>query len=104
MAAGLPVISYDLKEAKKSAGKAALFIPYNNEREFAKALCELIDNPERRKTMSGVALERFQQNFRQEFSQKELLTAYNSLYFYNQKAARLNAETNSSVEIYNNQF
>jgi glycosyltransferase involved in cell wall biosynthesis len=80
MSAGLPIISYDLKEAKKSADKAALFIPYNNEREFAKAVCNLMDHPECRKEMSRVALERFTQNFRQDFSQKELLTAYNLIY------------------------
>lgn len=80
MSAGLPVVSYDLKEAKKSAGKAALFISYNNEREFAKAICELTDNPERRQTMSHVASERFKQNFRQEFSQRELVAAYNLIY------------------------
>lgn len=80
MAAGLPVVAYDLKEAKKSAGKAALFIPYNNEREFAKAICGLIDNPEHRKNMRDIALARFNHNFRPEFPQKELLVAYNSLY------------------------
>ena len=84
MAAGLPIVSYDLKEAKKSATKAALFIPFNNEREFAKAICKLMDNPEQRNTMSRVASERFKQNFRQEFSQKELINLTN--YMKDQKS------------------
>jgi len=80
MSAGLPIVSYELNEAKRSAEKAAIFVPNNDEKEFAKVICRLMDQPELRKEMSRIALERFKQNFRQEFSKKELLTAYNSLY------------------------
>jgi glycosyltransferase involved in cell wall biosynthesis len=81
MSAGLPVISYDLKEAQKTAGTASLYVKNNNEKEFAKTIIELIDNADLRKKMSAESKKRASNYlFTQASSQKELLCAYDSLF------------------------
>src|SRR5206468_6127008 len=45
MAYGKPIVSFDLKETRFSARDAALFVPPNDERAFAKGIIELMDNP-----------------------------------------------------------
>ncbi len=48
MAMGRPVVSFDLVEARVSAGEAAVYVPANDEQAFAAAIDELLDDPERR--------------------------------------------------------
>lgn len=76
MYAGLPVVAYELKEAKRSAGDAAIFVKNNNELEFAKAILRLIDDPGLRIVMGKRGKERAEMNFREELSKEELLAAY----------------------------
>ena len=76
MYAGLPLVAYDLKEAKKSAGGAAIFVGNNNELKFAKAIIQLIDDPGLRIVMGKQGRERVEANFREELSREELLAAY----------------------------
>ena len=51
MAFGLPVVTLDLKEARVSAGAAARYVDEEGAAAFAKATCELLDDPERRAAM-----------------------------------------------------
>src|SRR5437773_8042114 len=51
MAYGKPIVSFDLKETRFSAGDAALFVPPNVERAFATGLLELMDNPALRREL-----------------------------------------------------
>jgi glycosyltransferase involved in cell wall biosynthesis len=76
MYAGLPLVAYELKEAKKSAGDAAIFVKNNNELGFAKAIVQLIDDPGLRMVMGKRGKERVEINFREESSREELLAAY----------------------------
>ena len=48
MAMSRPLVSFDLVEARVSAGEAALYATPNDEREFARLVAELLDDPERR--------------------------------------------------------
>ena len=48
MAMSRPIVSFDLIEARVSAGDAALYATPNDEREFARLIAELLDDPERR--------------------------------------------------------
>jgi glycosyltransferase involved in cell wall biosynthesis len=81
MSAGLPVVSYDLKEARSTAGTASLYVKNNNEKEFARAVVELIDNFALRQEMSLESQRRAGNYlFTQTSSQKELLRAYDSLF------------------------
>lgn len=76
MYAGLPLVAYDLKEAKRSAGDAAIFVKNNDEIKFAKAVMQLIDDPGLRMVMGKRGKERVEINFREESSREELLSAY----------------------------
>jgi glycosyltransferase involved in cell wall biosynthesis len=81
MSAGLPVISYDLKEARVTAGTASLYVKNNNEKEFARAVVSLIDDFTLRQLMSVESKKRSGSYlFSQASAQKELLRAYASLF------------------------
>ena len=86
MSAGLPVISYDLKEAQTTAETASLYVKNNNEKEFARAVVDLIDNFALRQEMSAESQKRASNYlFTQASAQKELLRAYSSLFTINKE-------------------
>jgi glycosyltransferase involved in cell wall biosynthesis len=58
MAFGLPVVAFDLKETRVSAGAAAVYVPGNDPRAFADALACLLDDPERRAAMGAAGRRR----------------------------------------------
>jgi glycosyltransferase involved in cell wall biosynthesis len=55
MAYALPVVAFDLKETRVSAESAAVYVEPGDVEGFAKAIAELIDDPERRAKMAEVA-------------------------------------------------
>jgi glycosyltransferase involved in cell wall biosynthesis len=55
MAYALPVVAFDLKETRVSAGSAAVYVEPGDVEGFAKAIAELIDDPERRVVMAAAA-------------------------------------------------
>jgi len=81
MAHGLPLVSYDLKEARKSAGNAGIFIPGNDSIKFGQAVLELIDSPKKRREMSEAGRTAAKENFTWEKSAQKLLEAYKYLGF-----------------------
>ena len=54
MAMGRPIVSFDLVEARVSAGDAAVYVPANDEAAFAEAIDELLNDPERRRRMGEI--------------------------------------------------
>ena len=48
MAFELPVVAFDLRETRVSAGDAAVYVTPNDVREYARAIVELVDDPARR--------------------------------------------------------
>ncbi|WP_217555420.1 glycosyltransferase family 4 protein [Streptomyces sp. GbtcB6] len=76
MAMGRPIVSFDLKEARVSAGEAALYAPANDEAEFAKLIALLLDDPEKRARMGKIGQERVSGPLSWENSQASLLAAY----------------------------
>jgi glycosyltransferase involved in cell wall biosynthesis len=79
MAMSRPLVSYDLIEARVSAGEAALYATPNDEREFARLVSELLDDPERRARMGAVGRQRVEQELSWEHSRAALLGAYETL-------------------------
>ncbi|MCS6829866.1 MAG: glycosyltransferase family 4 protein [Armatimonadota bacterium] len=79
MAMGLPVVSFDLKETRYSAGEAAVYATPNDEREFALRIIELIDDPERRQQMGEYGLQRVRKHLAWEHSRKVLVQLYTEL-------------------------
>ncbi|MFE7240839.1 glycosyltransferase family 4 protein [Streptomyces sp. NPDC057580] len=76
MAMGRPIVSFDLKEARVSAGDAAVYAPANDEAEFAKLIALLLDDPEQRTRMGKIGQERVSGQLSWRNSQASLLAAY----------------------------
>ena len=79
MAMSRPLVSFDLIEARVSAGDAALYATPNDEREFARLIAELLDDPERRARMGALGRQRVEQELSWEHSRRHLLEAYETL-------------------------
>ena len=71
-----PIVSFDLRETRYSAQNAALYVTPNKTSEFAKAIAELLDNPEKRKEMGESGYQRVKNQLAWEHSGKNLLSAY----------------------------
>src|SRR5262249_44316394 len=80
MALGKPVVSFALKETQVSAGQAAVFVKPNDEAEFAKAIEQLMDDPERRRRMGEWGRRRVLDALSWDVSAKSLLAAYSFLF------------------------
>lgn len=76
MALGRPIVSYDLKEARVSAGEAAVYVRPNDPTAFAEAISDLLDDPERRDAMSRAGRGRVASDLSWERSSSVLLEAY----------------------------
>jgi glycosyltransferase involved in cell wall biosynthesis len=61
MAFGLPVIAFDLRETRVSAGNAAVYVQPNEEQQYAEAIVALLDDEPRRALMGKLARERVEQ-------------------------------------------
>lgn len=59
LARGMPVVAADLIETRRTAGDAASYVPNATPEEFAVALDELLDDPDRRERMRMIGLARF---------------------------------------------
>ncbi|WP_282795009.1 glycosyltransferase family 4 protein [Streptomyces sp. CC224B] len=76
MAMGKPIVSFDLLEARVSAGDAAVYAPANDEAAFAGLIAQLLDDPERRARMGRIGQERITGPLAWRNSQASLLAAY----------------------------
>ncbi|MER7179223.1 glycosyltransferase family 4 protein [Streptomyces hyaluromycini] len=76
MAMGRPIVSFDLKEARVSAGEAALYASADDEAEFAELIALLLDDPEKRARMGKIGQERVSGPLSWRNSQASLLAAY----------------------------
>ncbi|MFE1801319.1 glycosyltransferase family 4 protein [Streptomyces sp. NPDC059517] len=76
MAMGRPIVSFDLREARVSAGDAAVYAPANDEAEFAKLVALLLDDPAKRAEMGKIGQERISGQLSWRNSQAALLAAY----------------------------
>jgi glycosyltransferase involved in cell wall biosynthesis len=79
MACGRPMVAYDLREHRYSAGEGALYAEPNREDCLADRLAELLDDPERRERMGAYNRRRFLEAMAWEYSAGELLRAYRTL-------------------------
>jgi glycosyltransferase involved in cell wall biosynthesis len=80
MAFAKPIVAFDLTEHRFTAGDAAIYVEPNNELAFAKAMVELMDDPDRRQAMGDVGRARIEAELAWEYSVPHLLEAYESLY------------------------
>jgi glycosyltransferase involved in cell wall biosynthesis len=76
MAMSRPIVSFELREARVSAGDAAVYAQAKDEREFARLTAELLDDPAERERMGRLGKERVEGPLAWSNSQKALLAAY----------------------------
>jgi glycosyltransferase involved in cell wall biosynthesis len=79
MAAGKPIVAYDLKETKISTNNSALLVRPGKVKEFAKAIKKLIDEPQLRLELGNTGKNRIQNQLNWENTSLNLKRAYDSL-------------------------
>jgi len=79
MAYAKPIVAFDLKETRFSAGDAAVYVRPNKEAEFAEAIAQLMGQPELRKKMGTFGRRRVERELQWNTVGKNLLAAYETL-------------------------
>ncbi|OBK74412.1 glycosyltransferase family 4 protein [Mycobacterium sp. 1274761.0] len=79
MAMARPLVSFDLVEARVSAGEAAVYAPANDEGAFAVKIDELLDDPEGRAEMGRIGRKRVEDELSWDTSRQHLLRFYDRL-------------------------
>jgi glycosyltransferase involved in cell wall biosynthesis len=77
---GLPIVSFDLTETRASAADAAVYAPANDEREMARSIACLLDDPDRREVMGSYGQRRVREALAWEYSEPPLLAAYERVF------------------------
>lgn len=76
MAMGVPVVAFDLKETRYSAGEAGLYATPNDTDELGDRVLELLDDPGRREEMGRTGRDRIAGPLSWDVSAAQLLRAY----------------------------
>ena len=76
MAMGRPVVSFELSEARVSAGESALYVGEADVVEFASAIDKLLHDPESRNRMGCVGRERVERELSWDTSRRNLIDFY----------------------------
>lgn len=77
MALGKPIVQFDLKEGRFSAGEASLYCDSNNRiGDFADKILWLLDRSEERERMGAFGRRRVEQALAWKYSVKNLIAAY----------------------------
>lgn len=79
MAAGKPIVAFDLCETRFSAQRSALYAKCNDELEFALALARLMDDPTLRREMGEIGQNRVNDSLSWQYSIPEFLKVYEGL-------------------------
>lgn len=76
MSLGRPVVAFDLPEHRFTAQDAAIYVPANDERAFARTLAELMDDARRRVTLGMIGSRRIKNQLAWDYSVPNLLQVY----------------------------
>lgn len=79
MAMSRPLVSFDLREARVSAGDAALYARANDIEDFAALIARLLDDPDARTRMGALGRRRVEASLSWRTSTANLLAAYHDL-------------------------
>ena len=80
MALEKPVVQFDLREGRASAGEAALYAAPNDPQDFARQIARLIDDPDLRRRMGRIGRDRVLGALGWEHSTPALLAAYERVF------------------------
>jgi len=76
MSLGKPIVAFDLPEHRFTAGEAAIYVAPNNVRDFARAVAQLMDDPQRRASLGTLGRSRTKKQLAWEYSALHLIDAY----------------------------
>jgi glycosyltransferase involved in cell wall biosynthesis len=79
MAFELPVVSFDLRETRVSAGDAAAYVADGDIAGFARAVAEVIDDPERGAAMGAKGRERIERTLGWPHQRERYVAVYRAL-------------------------
>lgn len=79
MSVGKPIVSFDLRETRYTAEKAAIYVAPNDIVEYAKAIEILMDNPTLRSDMGEFGVRRVKEKLQWDIVSRNLLAAYEHL-------------------------
>ncbi len=79
MAFGLPLVAFDLRETRVSAGDAAVYVQPNDVRAYARAIVALMDDAPRRARMGRLGRERIEQKLAWSYQAGAYLDVYRRL-------------------------
>jgi glycosyltransferase involved in cell wall biosynthesis len=79
MAYAKPIVAFDLKETRFSAGDAAIYVRPNEEAEFATTVAQLMGQPELRNKMGAYGRRRVEEDLQWSKVGRNLLAAYDTL-------------------------
>jgi glycosyltransferase involved in cell wall biosynthesis len=79
MAFELPVVAFDLRETRVSAGDAAVYVRPNDEREYAEAIVALLDDEPRQAVMAKAGRVRVEQELAWSHQERAYLDVYRRL-------------------------
>jgi glycosyltransferase involved in cell wall biosynthesis len=91
MALEKPVVQFDLKEGRASAGDAALYAAANDPRDLAEKIAALLDDEERRAEMGRIGRARVAGGLSWAHSAPRLLAAYERAFAKRARARRVSA-------------
>src|ERR1700761_5059138 len=76
MVFGLPVVAFDLRETRVSAGDAAVYVQPNDEQQYAEAIVALLDDEPRREVIGKLGRERVEQELAWDHQESTYLGVY----------------------------
>jgi glycosyltransferase involved in cell wall biosynthesis len=79
MSLGKPIVAFDLPEHRRTAREAAVYVTPNDERAFARALAQLMDNPDRRMALGTTGSGRIKTQLAWDYSVPNLLSVYRTV-------------------------
>jgi glycosyltransferase involved in cell wall biosynthesis len=79
MAFGVPVVAFDLRETRVSAGLAARYVEPNDVEAYARAVLELIDDPRSRSEMGRIGRERVERYLAWEHQESGYVRVFDEL-------------------------
>jgi glycosyltransferase involved in cell wall biosynthesis len=81
MALSKPIVQFDLKEGRISAGQASLYSDNENQvSDFANKILWLIEKPDERKKMGEIGRRRVEEELAWDYSVQNLLAAYQRVF------------------------
>ncbi len=79
MAFGLPIVAFDLKETRVSAGEAASYVESGDVAAYAQAIVELLDDGDKRATMGKVGRRRIEQELGWPYQRDRYVRVFDAL-------------------------